>query len=109
MRTKDEVIEEIKAELKGNPIVLYMKGTAQFPQCGFSHRAVEILRSYGVRFKDINILADSDKRQILKEYSEWATYPQIYVGGELLGGCDILTELHSRNELEDQLKVVSNG
>ncbi len=76
-----------------------MKGTPDMPQCGFSAKTAEILKSYGVAFNTFNIFDDEDIRQGLKEYSEWPTYPQLYVNGELVGGCDIVTEMHENGEL----------
>ena len=84
-----------------------MKGTPQAPQCGFSAKTVSILNSYGVPFNTFNILSDEDIRQGLKEFSDWPTFPQLYVHGELIGGCDIVTEMHENGELEKVLKTNS--
>lgn len=92
--------KRIEDQLKSNKITLYMKGTPDMPQCGFSAKTASILKSYGVPFASFNIFDDEDIRQGLKEYSEWPTYPQLYVNGELVGGCDIVTELHENGALK---------
>ena len=94
------VMEEIKNEIAANKIVIYMKGTKEMPRCGFSAAAVEVLRTYGVPFKDINVLEDPEKWQAVKQYSDWPTIPQIYIGGEFVGGSDIVREMHAKGELE---------
>ncbi len=94
-----DVIERIKDQLSSHAVVLYMKGTPDFPQCGFSSQAVEILKTSGAQFMYINIFEDQEVREALKEYSNWPTYPQLYVNGELLGGCDIIIDLHNKGEL----------
>jgi len=91
--------KRIEDQIKGSKIMLYMKGTPDMPQCGFSAKTAAILKSYGVAFNTFNIFDDEDIRQGLKEYSEWPTFPQLYVNGELVGGCDIVTELHENGEL----------
>lgn len=84
-----------------NPIVLFMKGTAQFPQCGFSGRAIQILKGCGVKsLVTVNVLDDDEVRQGIKEYSSWPTIPQLYIGGEFIGGADILTEMYESGELQ---------
>jgi monothiol glutaredoxin len=95
-----DVMEEIKSEIEGNKIIIYMKGTKEMPRCGFSAAAIEVLRSYGVPFKDVNVLDDPEKWQAIKQYSDWPTIPQIYIGGEFVGGCDIVREMHAKGELE---------
>ena|SRR5579859_5919303 len=85
--------------VKKEKVVLFMKGTKQFPACGFSNTVVQILKKEGVDFETFNILADPDVRQGLKEYSNWPTYPQLYVNGTFVGGCDIVTEMHQSGEL----------
>jgi monothiol glutaredoxin len=92
-----ERIEEI---VRGNEIVLFMKGTELFPQCGFSSRAVAILEHVGVPFKTVDVLQDPDIRQGVKEYSEWPTIPQLYVKGEFVGGSDIMMEMFENGELQ---------
>ncbi|HVR30793.1 MAG TPA: Grx4 family monothiol glutaredoxin [Thermoanaerobaculia bacterium] len=93
------VRERIDQNVKSNRVLLFMKGTPAFPQCGFSHQVVQILRHYGVEFQSVNVLEDTAIREGIKEYSNWPTIPQLYVEGEFVGGCDILMELHSRGEL----------
>ena len=84
-------------------VVLFMKGSKHFPQCGFSAQVVQILKQKGAEFKDVNILADAELRQGLKEYSNWPTFPQLYVGGKLIGGCDIVTSMNESGELDSVL------
>ncbi|WP_054774076.1 Grx4 family monothiol glutaredoxin [Methylogaea oryzae] len=97
------VIERIESQLKGHPVLLYMKGTPAFPQCGFSARAVQILEASGAAYETVNIFDDPELREALKEYSHWPTYPQLYVNGELVGGCDIMMEMHQSGELQKLL------
>lgn len=100
----DETIKaRIKETVEGSKVVLFMKGSRNFPQCGFSAKVVGILKEQGVEFRDVNILTDGDLRQGLKEYSNWPTFPQLYVGGQLVGGCDIVTSLHESGELATTL------
>lgn len=99
-----DVIQRIESQLQSHPVLLYMKGTPDFPQCGFSARAVQILEACGVPFDSVNILEDQELREALKAYSHWPTYPQIYLNGELLGGCDILTEMYQSGELQTRLQ-----
>ena len=94
----------IKDEITTNDVVLFMKGTPVFPQCGFSAAVVEVLDNLGVRFKGVNVLADPGIRQGIKEFSDWPTIPQLYVKGEFLGGCDIVREMFETGELEQVLK-----
>ena len=101
-----DVVEKIKAEIGAAPVVLFMKGTPDFPQCGFSAQTVAALRSLGAQFKAVNIFEDPELREGLKRYSNWPTYPQLYVNGELLGGCDITLEMYQSGELE---KVLSGA
>jgi monothiol glutaredoxin len=89
----------IKAEITENPVMLYMKGTAMFPQCGFSARLVQILNHLEVPFKTANVLEDADLRDGIKTFSNWPTIPQLYVKGEFVGGCDIVTEMFQSGEL----------
>ncbi len=89
----------IDAEVKNNPVVLFMKGTPVFPQCGFSAAVVQILSHLGVKFKAIDVLKDPEIRQGIKEYSEWPTIPQLYVKGEFVGGADIIREMYENDEL----------
>ena len=94
------VNDRIAAIVNGHPIVLFMKGTPQFPMCGFSARAVEVLRDCGAEFHAVNVLADPELRAHLPRYSNWPTFPQLFVNGELIGGCDITVELHQQGELQ---------
>ncbi len=97
------VFERIQAELDSNDIVLFMKGEAAFPQCGFSSLVVQVLSQLGVNFKDINVLEDSDLRQGVKDFTNWPTIPQLYVKGEFVGGCDIVREMYESGELQGLL------
>ena len=92
---------EIESEINNNDIVLFMKGTPVFPQCGFSAATVGILNHLGVKFNSINVLEDEDIRQGIKEFSDWPTIPQLYVKGEFVGGCDIVREMYESCELTD--------
>ena len=93
---------QIDETVKSNDVVLYMKGTKDMPQCGFSSRVAGVLNYMGVAFKDVNVLADEEIRQGIKDYSDWPTIPQLYIKGEFVGGCDIITETTLSGEL-DQL------
>ena len=95
-----EVKKRIDSLLEQNQVVLFMKGTAQFPQCGFSARAVAILRELGVSFQDVDVLEDEEIRQGIKEYGDWPTIPQLYVKKELVGGSDIMMEMFQSGELK---------
>jgi monothiol glutaredoxin len=99
-----EVSERIQQEVSDNPVVLYMKGTPVFPQCGFSAAVVQILSHMGVKFKGIDVLADAEIRQGIKEFSNWPTIPQLYVKGEFIGGCDIIREMYEAGELQQVLE-----
>lgn len=99
-----EVIEKIENEIKNNKVVIFMKGTPEAPQCGFSAASVEILKGFPYPFKGINILANPEIRESLPEYSNWPTFPQIFVDGKLVGGCDILHELRDSGELKGLLE-----
>ncbi|QFS83143.1 Glutaredoxin-4 [Roseivivax sp. THAF40] len=98
---------QIDETVKANDVVLYMKGTKSMPQCGFSSRVAGVLNYMGVDFTDVNVLADENIRQGIKDYSDWPTIPQLYVKGEFVGGCDIITEMTLSGEL-DQL-FAENG
>jgi len=93
--------EQIKSDIKNNSIMLYMKGTKLMPMCGFSATVVNILNAYGVEYHAVNVLEDPEIRIKLSEYSDWPTIPQIFVNGELIGGCDIAMELHKSGELKN--------
>lgn len=94
----------IENEIKNNKVVLFMKGSKEAPMCGFSGKVVAILTKLGVEFHDIDVLSDPTLRESLKVFSDWPTFPQLYINGELVGGCDIVTELYSSGELEKMLK-----
>lgn len=96
-------VERIKVQLAENPVILYMKGTPAFPQCGFSARAIQILEQCGVEYAYVNIFEDPEVREELKAYSNWPTYPQLYAKGELLGGSDIMLDLFQKGELQTLL------
>ncbi len=91
--------DRIQTEITTNPVMLYMKGNAMFPQCGFSARVVQILQHVGVPFATANVLEDAELREGIKEFSNWPTIPQLYVKGEFVGGCDIITEMYQSGEL----------
>jgi monothiol glutaredoxin len=97
--TTNPVMERIKAEVERHPIVLFMKGTPQFPMCGFSSRASQALKSCGANFHTVNVLDDAEIRANLPRYSDWPTFPQLFINGELIGGCDITVELFESGEL----------
>ena len=99
-----DVNERIKQQLESHPVLLYMKGTPDFPQCGFSAKTVSVLRAVGAKFAYINIFEDPEIREGLKSYSNWPTYPQLYVNGELIGGCDIAVELYQSGELQQLIE-----
>jgi monothiol glutaredoxin len=104
----DEALNQrIKGLIEGSRVVLFMKGNKMFPQCGFSAQVVNILKQTGVQFETHNILADPELRQGLKEYSNWPTFPQLYVDGQLVGGCDIVTQLYETGELQTVLATKS--
>ena len=98
------VFDRIRQDIKDNDVVLYMKGTPVFPQCGFSAQAVQILTMLGVTFKGVDVLGDPGLRQGIKDFSDWPTIPQLYVKGEFIGGCDIVREMHETGELEQLFK-----
>ena len=106
MNIAPEMQTRLANEVKDNAVVLYMKGTANFPMCGFSARAARVLQSAGVKFKDVNILEDDDLRVALKVLSDWPTFPQCYIKGEFIGGSDILLEMYETGELEKKLADV---
>ncbi len=94
-----DIMQVIKEQIEGNPVILYMKGTPQFPQCGFSARAVEVMTSVGKPFAYVNILEAPEIRASLPQYGNWPTFPQLWVKGELVGGSDILLEMHRSGQL----------
>jgi monothiol glutaredoxin len=103
------VQDQIRETVQGNKVVLYMKGTPQFPQCGFSGRAVQLLQACGAgEFKAVDVLVDPEIRQGIKEYSNWPTIPQLYVNGEFVGGSDIMMELYQNGELQKLIGEAKN-
>jgi monothiol glutaredoxin len=102
-----DATKTIQDTVEQNRVVLFMKGTKNFPQCGFSSRAVEILKKCGAEFKDVNVLSDPAIRQGIKDFSNWPTIPQIYIGGKFVGGSDILNEMYQSGELQKLLTPAS--
>jgi monothiol glutaredoxin len=102
--TDNPAHERIASDVAENDVLLFMKGTPVFPQCGFSALVVQVLSNVGVKFKAVDVLKDADIRQGVKEYSDWPTIPQLYVKGEFVGGCDIIKEMYEGGELEPYLK-----
>lgn len=98
--TENAVVSRIRDEISTNDVVLFMKGTPVFPQCGFSAAVVQVLNHVGVKFSSVDVLMDPEIRQGIKEFSNWPTVPQLYVKGEFLGGCDIIREMFENGELE---------
>ncbi|MFP5507068.1 MAG: Grx4 family monothiol glutaredoxin [Gammaproteobacteria bacterium] len=99
-----DVMDRIKEAVESNPVVIFMKGTPQMPQCGFSSRAAQALMACGEEFAYVNVLADPEVFQNLPRYANWPTFPQIYINGELVGGCDITLELFQKGELQKMVK-----
>jgi monothiol glutaredoxin len=97
---EDPVFAEIRSKIDASPVVLFMKGNPMFPQCGFSARVVQILKHSGVNFDSVNVLEDPEIRDGIKAFSDWPTIPQLYVKGEFVGGCDIVTEMFQSGELQ---------
>lgn len=98
-------LEKIQQQVQTHPIIIYMKGTPQFPQCGFSARAVDVLKKCEVEFAYVNVSADKEVYENLPNFANWPTFPQIYVKGELIGGCDIVVEMFQKNELKPLLQA----
>lgn len=98
------VFDRIRKDIESEDVVLFMKGTAAFPQCGFSSLVVQVLSHLGVSFKDINVLEDNDIREGIKEFTQWPTIPQLYVKAEFVGGCDIIREMYESGELQQLLQ-----
>ena len=103
--SENPVFDRIQNDITSNDVVLYMKGTPVFPQCGFSAAVVQMLSNIGVKFKGIDILTDPSLRQGVKEFSQWPTIPQLYVKGEFVGGCDIIREMFQTGELQEVLRT----
>jgi monothiol glutaredoxin len=104
MNDAHPVFARIQTDIEADPIVLFMKGTPVFPQCGFSAQVVQVLSLLGVKFKAYDVLADDELRQGIKEFSNWPTIPQLYVKGEFIGGCDIVREMYQTGELAQLLR-----
>lgn len=102
--TEQPILQQIDKDIKENTVILYMKGTSEMPQCGFSNVVVQILNALNVPFKAVNVLSDGDIREGIKEYSSWPTIPQLYVKGEFIGGCDIVREMYQSGEFQQLLK-----
>ncbi len=102
----DDIQTQIKKDVESNPVVVYMKGTLNAPQCGFSATVAQILQSYKVPIKAVDVLADPLVRNGIKQFTNWPTIPQIFINGKFIGGCDIVYEMHDRGELEPLLKEV---
>ncbi|GAW86569.1 monothiol glutaredoxin [Bathymodiolus platifrons methanotrophic gill symbiont] len=101
-----DAVERIKDQLGSHSVVLYMKGSPDFPQCGFSGQVIQAMQACRAKFMYINIFEDQEVREALKEYSQWPTYPQLYIKGELIGGCDIVMDLYNKGELENMFAAV---
>ena len=104
-----DVTDRIKAQIGAQPVVLFMKGTPDFPQCGFSAQTVQALRQIGAPFHAVNIFEDPELRDALKRYSNWPTYPQLYVSGELIGGCDIALQMYRSGELKEVIGAATSA
>ena len=101
-----EAQEKIKSQLEENDVMLYMKGSAMFPQCGFSGKAVEILKACGATFDTVDVLSNPDIREGIKQYSNWPTIPQLYIKGEFIGGSDIMMEMYQSGELKKKIQAL---
>jgi len=104
-----DVLDRIRKTVSDNSVVLYMKGTPQFPMCGFSSRAAQALKTVGAQFASVNVLEDPEVRANLPRYSNWPTFPQLFINGELIGGCDILLELQESGELAQMVKEANRS
>ncbi|MDF1677777.1 MAG: Grx4 family monothiol glutaredoxin [Legionellaceae bacterium] len=104
-----DTLEKIKQQIADNAVILYMKGTPQFPQCGFSSRAVQCIEACDVPFATVDVLANPDIRQTLPQFANWPTFPQLYVNGELIGGSDIILEMYEQNELAPLLQAAKTA
>ena len=95
--------DQIENDIKSSRVLLFMKGTPAFPQCGFSNQTIQVLRHYGVDFSSVNVLEDAGIREGIKEYSDWPTIPQVFIGGEFVGGADIVREMYNNGELKEAI------
>jgi len=102
-----DIMERIKQAIESNSIILFMKGTPEFPQCGFSSRSSQAVAACGAEFAFINVLAEPEVRENLHRYADWPTFPQLYINGELIGGCDIIMELYENGELKKMIDQAS--
>ena len=100
----EDIIKEIEKDIQSNKILIYMKGTPEAPLCGFSSATVQLVKSFGVPFASRDVIANPELREKVPEYSNWPTFPQIFINGKLIGGCDIVHEMHERGELEPLIK-----
>ncbi|MCP4488828.1 MAG: Grx4 family monothiol glutaredoxin [Gammaproteobacteria bacterium] len=100
-----DVLERIQQQVEAHPVIIYMKGTPQLPQCGFSSRTAEVLKSLEIEFAFVNVLTDPEIFQNLPRFADWPTFPQVYVDGELIGGCDITLEMFESGDLENMAKA----
>lgn len=101
-----DTVERIKRQISYNSVLLYMKGTPAFPMCGFSGRVVQVLEALNTKYAYVNVLENPDIRSALPHYAKWPTFPQLYIQGELVGGCDIVSDLHQKGELKSLLETV---
>jgi len=104
-----DVLERIDQQVKENDIIIYMKGTPQMPMCGFSSRTAEALKNCGVEFAYVNVIADQEIFQNLPRYQDWPTFPQVYIGGELIGGCDITLDLYESGKLKEMMEATQKS
>lgn len=107
--SENKIFDYINELITNNQIVLFMKGTADFPQCGFSSYVVGVLKKMELTFKDINILESAELRQGIKDFSDWPTIPQLYINGEFIGGCDIVRQMYESGEFEDLIKNIQKA
>lgn len=104
-----EVLEKIKEQVESNPVIIYMKGTPSMPMCGFSSRTAEVLKQCEREFAFVNVIANPDIFEHLPSFADWPTFPQVYVGGELIGGCDITVEMFEKGELAPMIQAAVDG
>lgn len=101
-----ETIDRIKEQIESNDVILYMKGSPEMPQCGFSSRSAQILNTFDVDYAYVDVLSNPDIRQVLPQYAQWPTFPQLYIKGELIGGADIIAELYESGELNEMIASI---